>query len=72
MSINLLEKAVNICKEVAEHSDYYGMDGYSEEENNEAILFIYEMLVSKGEAETLKWLVDNEFLESEEYDSEAN
>ena len=43
--------------------DYYGMDGYSEEENNEAILFIYEMLVSKGEAKTLNWLVENGFLD---------
>ena len=66
MSIALLEKAVSICKEVAEQSEYFGMNAYSEEENNEAILFIYEKLVSIGEAETLKWLVDNDFLESED------
>ena len=62
MSETLLKKAYGLCKEVAESMDYYGMDGYSEEENNEAILFIYEMLVSKGEAKTLNWLVENGYL----------
>ena len=63
MSEALLQKAYGLCKEVAEHSDYYGMSGFSEEENNEAILFIYEMLVSKGEAKTLAWLLENGFLD---------
>lgn len=63
MSEALLKKAYGLCKEVAEHSDYYGMSGFSEEENNESILFIYEMLVSKGEAETLNWLLENGFLD---------
>lgn len=63
MSETLLKKAYGLCKEVADSMDYCGMDGYSEEENNEAIMFIYEMLVSKGEAETLKWLLENGFLD---------
>lgn len=63
MSETLLKKAYGLCNEIAESMDYYGMDGYSEEENNEAIMFIYEMLVSKGEAETLKWLLENGFLD---------
>ena len=60
MSETLLKKAYGLCKEVA---DYYGMSGFSEEENNDSILFIYQMLVSKGEAETLKWLLENGFLD---------
>lgn len=63
MSETLLKKAYGICKEVAEHSDYYGMSGFSEEENNDSILFIYQMLVSKGESETLKWLLENGYLD---------
>ena len=63
MSISLLEKAVSLCKEVAESLDYYGMDGYSEDENNEAVMFIYEMLSAKGEAKTIQWLFDNKFLQ---------
>lgn len=63
MSETLLIKAYGICKEVAENMDYYGMDGYSEEENNEAVMFIYEMLSKKGEASTIKWLFDNKFLQ---------
>lgn len=63
MSETLLKKAYGICKEVAEQNEYFGMNAYSEEENNEAILFIYEMLVSKGEAKTLAWLLENGFLD---------
>lgn len=63
MSINLLEKAVSICIEAAESQEYFGFDAYSEEERQQAISFIYEMLVSQGEAKTIEWLIDNEFIQ---------
>lgn len=63
MSVQTLKKAVSLCKEVAEQSDYYGLSGYSDEENEQSILFIYDMLMNQGEAATLKWLYDNGFLQ---------
>ena len=63
MSINLLEKAVSICIEAAESQEFFGFNAYSEEEQQEAISFIYEMLVSQGEAKTIQWLIDNEFIQ---------
>lgn len=63
MSVNLLEKAVSICIEAAETQEFFGFDAYSEEEQKQAISFIYEMLVSQGEAKTLEWLIENEFIQ---------
>lgn len=63
MSINLLEKAVSICIEAAENQEFFGFNAYSEEEQQEAISFIYEMLVNQGEAKTIQWLIDNEFIQ---------
>lgn len=62
MSISLLEKAVNLCEEAAESQEYFGFDAYSEEEQKQAISFIYEMLVNQGEAKTIEWLIENEFI----------
>ena len=63
MSVNLLEKAVSICIEAAESQEFFGFDAYSEEEQQQAISFIYEMLVNQGESKTLEWLIDNEFIQ---------
>lgn len=63
MSINLLEKAVSICIEAAESQEFFGFDAYSEEEQKQSIIFIYEMLVNQGEAKTIQWLIDNEFIQ---------
>ena len=62
MSISLLEKAVSLCKEAAEAQEFFGFDAYDEDEQNDAILFIYDMLMSKGEAGTIEWLIENEYL----------
>lgn len=63
MSVNLLEKAIDLCNEAAESTDFFGMSAYSEEEQKQAISFIYEMLVNQGEAKTIQWLIDNEFIQ---------
>lgn len=63
MSIKLLEKAISLCSEAAENADFYGMNAYSEQEQTEAIIFLYEMLKEQGEAKTIEWLYDNEYLQ---------
>lgn len=63
MSISLLEKAVSICIEAAESQEFFGFNAYSEEEQQQAISFIYEMLVNQGESKTLEWLIENEFIQ---------
>ncbi len=63
MSTSLLEKAVSLCEEAAESQEFFGFDAYSEEEQKQAISFIYEMLVNQGEAKTIQWLIDNEFIQ---------
>ena len=64
MSISLLEKAISLTQEAAEASDYFGMNAYSEEEQQEAIIFIYDKLVNIGEAKTIEWLYSEGILEA--------
>lgn len=66
MSQELLLKAIVLHVECCEYCSYFGTDEFTEEENNQSILFLYDMLREKGEAGTIEWLIENEYLESEE------
>lgn len=63
MSVSVLEKAIDLCKEAAESTDYFGVKAYSDAEQTEAILFIYDMIQNRGEAKTIEWLYSEGFLQ---------
>ena len=58
MSVSTLEKAINLYSECLDldFMDY-------EDTRNEDILFIYDMIQNKGEAKTIEWLIENEFIQ---------
>ena len=58
MSVSTLEKAINLYSECLDldFMDY-------EDTKTEDILFIYDMIQNKGEAKTIEWLIDNEFIQ---------
>lgn len=58
MSISVLEKAMDLYSECLDmdFADY-------EDTKTEDILFIYDMIQNKGEAKTIEWLIENEFIQ---------
>ncbi len=58
MSVSVLEKAMDLYSECLDldFMDY-------EDTRNEDILFIYDMIQNKGEAKTIEWLIENEFIQ---------
>lgn len=63
MSYQLLTKAIALHIECCENRYYFGINEFTANENNEAILFLYDMLASQGEAKTIEWLIENEFIQ---------
>ena len=58
VSVSVLEKAMDLYSECLDldFMDY-------EDTRNEDILFIYDMIQNKGEAKTIEWLIENEFIQ---------
>lgn len=58
VSVSVLEKAIDLYSECLDldFMDY-------EDTRNEDILFIYDMILAQGEAKTIQWLIDNEFIQ---------
>lgn len=65
MSYKLLTKAIALHIECCEYSYYFGINEFTADENNQSILFLYDMLNHSGEAATIQWLIDNEYLDEE-------
>ena len=57
MSIAILEKAIYFHAECMEN-DFFDYSG-NETEN---IMFLYDMIANQGEAETLNYLIENDFI----------
>ena len=58
VSVSTLETAISLYSECLDldFMDY-------EDTRNEDILFIYDMIQNKGEAKTIEWLIENEFIQ---------